>query len=126
MKNYVFAVLFVALCAFGQDKSKTTAPPVLKPVVLSIASENTLLKAENDLGVIRNAELDIQNKFYKISQQATDLKKQYKEVAAKELQAQKNVENAIEAAWKESGLDKANYDFAVDTFTFVPKTANKK
>src|SRR5579864_8945811 len=101
--KYGFVVLVLSFVAlFSQDKPKS--------VPMSMATENKILKAENKLNEVTQAEQAINMQFMDLQTKAQALQKQYTEEQAKEKPAREAVDAAQAEAWKESGLDKNVYD----------------
>jgi hypothetical protein len=96
-----------------------------KPVTMSLAAENKILKAENNLAKITSAEQAINVQYMDLQNKASALQKQFTEEQAKEAPARKAVDDAQADAWKESGLDKAKFDADWADFTFKPKVQAK-
>lgn len=115
-------VLMAALAAAAQ----IPAPQKPQPVQASQASELAILKAENALYKITSKEKDLTVEYAKSVQEQRNLNDQYGQVAATQPAAEKAVNEAIEQAWKDSGLDKTKYDFDPAKFLFTPKPEPKK
>jgi len=136
----VFATLALS-CALlaansrAQDQDKNVATKIdqkpvvvtekLQPVPASRDAENKILKAEHAHDVIAKQQTETSLQMQRLQTQAQQqwdaLDKQAKELGPKEVATAKDIEAAIEAAWKESGLDKAKYDFDAADFVFKPK-----
>jgi outer membrane protein OmpA-like peptidoglycan-associated protein len=118
MKRYYAVLLLLSAAALlSQDKPK--------PVTASMETENKILKAENALDKVTQAEQAINTQFMELQSKAKQLQEQFTQEQAKEAPARKAVDEAIEAAWKESGLDKSKFDFDAADFTFKPKAEQK-
>ena len=96
-----------------------------KPVTMSTAVENKILKAENNLAKITSAEQAINVQYMDLQSKMQQLQKQFTDQQAQEKPAREAVDAAQEAAWKDAGLDKSRYDADWADFTFKPKVQAK-
>lgn len=128
MKRVALLTAFwIALSGIATSQAKPeTKPAAPAPIAVSMTSENRILKAEHDLDVIQDKMKDMIVQYDQIQKQLDDLKVQYQAEQGKEATAKKAVDDAIEAAWKDSGLDKAKYDFDAAGFKFVEKKIEPK
>ena len=119
----VLAFLFGSLLVRAEDKPADKPGPV----PMSREAENRILKAEHAHDQIAKQQADVNLRMQQLQTQAQQqwegLQKQANELAPKETATSKAVDEAIEQAWKESGLDKAKYDADAADFTFKPKAA---
>jgi hypothetical protein len=133
----VFAVLTLfplTMCAQDKDKNlvvkidekpKPVVTEKLQPVPMSREAENRILKAEHAHDQIARQETELNLQMQQLQLQAQNqwnaLDAKAKELGPKEVSTSKDIEAAIEQAWKESGLDKTKYDVDAADFTFKPK-----
>lgn len=130
MKRFTLLACFVLFGAFWASIALLADDkPAEKPanVPASREAENRILKAEHGHDQVAKQQSDVNLQMQQLQVQAQQrwdaLDKQGKELATKEQATSKEIEAAIESAWKESGLDKAKYDFDAADFTFKPKAA---
>jgi hypothetical protein len=113
----VIAFLLFAVLTFAQDKPAN--------VSASRDAENRILKAEHahDQVAKEQASVNLQMQTLQVNAKAQwdTLQKQQTDLDTKEKATSKEVDAAIEEAWKESGLDKSKYDFDAADFTYKPK-----
>ena len=120
MKQIVIAAAFLLsalLFARAADAPKSIPAP--------LATENKILKAEHAYDEVLKQEADIRDKFNQLQTAGEQLKTSYQDLQKKDAAAKKAVDDEIEAAWKESGLDKSKYQFDAANFTFTPKVEAK-
>lgn len=113
MRNYLIVACLVG-AAFAQEKLTPIKSESPKPVVMSQAMQNKLLKAEHEYDVIIAGEQQIQL-------QASSLQTNFNALEAKKDPAAKAVNVALDEAWKESGLSKDDYTLDPASFTFAKK-----
>ncbi len=119
-----FYLLFALFLARAQDAAPKK-PDSPKSIPMSIASENKILKAEHARDEILKQEADVRDKFNQLQIAGKQLQDQFADLQKKDTESSKAVEDAIETAWKESGLDKAEYAADVAGFQFTPKPPEK-
>jgi len=119
MKNIIAVMLLSTGLFFGQDKADKPKSESKDVIQMNDQSQNKILKAEKELDDIINQEQDIQL-------QVQNLVKKYQDLDSKRPQAIVKVNSATEDAWKESGLDKKDYNIDVANFTFTKKPVEKK
>lgn len=125
---YVMFLTFFVACllamvegfANGEDK-KPADPP--KQIHISMELENKILKAEHDKD---QADLMKQKAETNFAQMQQQLKAVWDDSEKKSQKADKEVNDAIEQAWKESGLSKDEYLYNPASFVFEPKTKDNK
>jgi|GEM_PF-6820864 len=117
MSVRVFAVLLFTAVLLAQTKPAGLP----KTIPASVASENTILKAQHDLDSVQAKEKDSNIQFMQLQQQAKALQDGYAGLQSQETAAKKAKDAAIENAWKESGLSKDQYVFDDTGFTFTEK-----
>ena len=111
--------LTLAALAAAQSPAPATPPPAAPAAPkASVAAENRILKAEHDLDQVVNQENQLQLQFQQ-------LQKAYQDAEAKRPALTKAVADAIDEAWKDSGLSKDAYTFDPASFTFVAKAKDK-
>ena len=120
----VFILLSLACALFANTLRAEDKPA---NVSASRDAENRILKAEHAHDLITKQQSDVNLQMQQLQVQAQQrwdtLDKQAKELTPKEQATSKEIDAAIEQAWKETGLDKTKYDFDAADFTFKPKVA---
>jgi len=127
MRRATVIVVFLSAVTAGQtiDKPVSISADALKPVPMSIASENRILKAEHSRDEVLKQEADLRDQFNQLQNASKQLQEKYADLQKKDSAVSKDVDEQIEAAWKESGLDKSKYSADVAGFVFNPKTEPK-
>lgn len=126
-------VLFACALSLAQQKPVASVVPASAPapiasplsVQASAESENAILKAEHSLDQIKSDESELASQFDKLQRQAEQLTARYKADKDKEPSLTAAVNDAVESAWKASGLPKDKYSFDPTNFTFAKKPEAK-
>lgn len=121
MKQIVIAVVLLS-AALVLSRAEDTP----KPITASVAIENRILKAEHVRDEILKQKADVLEKGHQIQDMSKKLQEQWDDLNKKDATASKSVDEEIEAAWKESGLDKSKYTFDPANFTFSLKPPDQK
>jgi hypothetical protein len=139
MKIFVGMLMFMSVLATAQDKSTATAATQVSVATTaedkmnitstphaSVATENQILRAEHTHDQAVTAQTNAQMNLTNLQTQYERYVKQFNDAKTKadsdEKTSAKTVDEAIENAWKESKLDKTEYDFDPANFTFKPIT----
>lgn len=118
MKTKFILILALSGVLWGQDLKKPVyADPNIKSASLEV--ENKILKAENEIAIAKNTQLQAQ-------MQAAQLEQAFNDAQSKEQRATLQLNAAIEQAWSESKLSKDDYDFDTATFKFLLKKKEAK
>jgi len=125
MKQITIAVFYL-LSALLLARAEDAKPPAPQPVPMSMTAENAILKAEHALDAVQKQEADVRDRFNQLQNAGKQLQDQFADLQKKETDANKKVDEAIEAAWKESGLDKSKYSADTASFKFNPKPPETK
>jgi hypothetical protein len=122
MKTLV-VIAMLAGSLWAQDKPKADAP---KPIAMSQASQNKILKAEHEYDTIIAGEQQLQIQYAQCTPERMQaLQTNFTAIDAKKDPAAKAVSAAIEDAWKDSGLSKTEYDIDPANFSFTKKDTSK-
>jgi hypothetical protein len=108
------AILSLSSFAFGQAKVDPPKPSTSTTKVATLEDENAILKAEHDLDQANLVKQQAQDQFLQ-------LQKAYQEADKRAQDAQKSLNEAIEEAWKKSGLPRDEFAFDPANFTFVKR-----
>lgn len=118
VKTKFILILALSGVLWGQDLKKPVyADPNIKSASLEV--ENKILKAENEIAIAKNTQLQAQ-------MQAAQLEQAFNDAQSKEQRATLQLNAAIEQAWSESKLSKDDYDFDTATFKFLLKKKEAK
>ena len=115
--NKFAAVMMLVSAALAADAPKS--------IPFSLSSENKILKAEHELDGVKTKEAQMQMEYRGLQDRVKTLQDDFTKTLEEEKKAGKAVEDAVEGAWKESGLDKSKYDADTADFTFKPKPEGK-